>query len=297
MTVQAMQQRFKGTDYAKGLDEDFANIVNGNAKAVLSGINAEIDAFDKMEAMTSGRAAAQVPSALQVYDRVSGMTPQEQELFFRTQRGATSVNLGDRVVIPSQADPSSLQAEFPRGVSPDAQPVLQGQQEAAVQAARTEALPAQLAAENAAAASRESLVASGTMQRDSRAALDLLDMAEPLLETATGSTLGNLRDQAGAMVGMSGEGAESAAQLKAIGGLLISKMPRMQGPQSNLDVQLYREMAGQIGDPTVPNSVRRAAIRTIRELNQKYSGGNQSQQSAQPQTDIFSQADAILNGQ
>jgi hypothetical protein len=48
MTVQAMQQRFKGTDYAKGLDEDFSNIVNGNLEPVLSGINSEIQAFQQM---------------------------------------------------------------------------------------------------------------------------------------------------------------------------------------------------------------------------------------------------------
>jgi hypothetical protein len=44
----------------------------------------------------------------------------------------------------------------------------------------------------------------------------------------------------------------------------------MEGPQSDKDVALYREMAGRIGDPTVPAAEKRAAVATIRSLQQKY---------------------------
>jgi hypothetical protein len=109
-------------------------------------------------------------------------------------------------------------------------------------------------------------------QRDANSVISLLDMAEPYLEMATGSMAGAARDKIASVFGVSLDSAEAAAQLKSLGGLLISKMPRMQGPQSNLDVQLYREMAGQIGDPTIPNDTRRAAMQTIRMLNEKYAG-------------------------
>lgn len=151
--------------------------------------------------------------------------------------------------------------------------------EAATQSARSGALPEQLAIQNAAEVSGVAATETAQRQRDANAVISLLDMAEPLLDTATGSTVGNVRDQAAALVGMSTPGGESAAQLKALGGLLISKMPRMQGPQSNLDVQLYREMAGQIGDPTVPVDTRRAAMQTIRALNEKYAAGSPAAQS------------------
>ncbi len=154
--------------------------------------------------------------------------------------------------------------------TPDANPVLRGRQTAAVEAAKTAALSGNIAIENQGAVDKANQLAAAPLKRNADQALMLLDMAEPLLETATGSGLGAMRDQAGALVGVGGEGAESAAQLKAIAGLLIAKMPRMEGPQSNLDVQLYREMAGQIGDPTVPNNVRKAALGTIRQLNEKY---------------------------
>lgn len=295
LVVQGMQERFKGTDYASGLDQDLANINAGNLEPVLSGINSEIQAFQEMQNMTSGRAAQQDPAAVREYQFLQTLTPEQQQQFMIAKRATPAINLGDRAIIADPTNPAAAPiAQFQRGLPPEATPVTRGQQEAAVQAARTAALPAQLAAENAAAIEQEGAMATAPRQRDAEATLSLLDMAEPLLDTATGSGLGNLRDQAGALVGISNPGAESAAQLKAIGGLLVSKMPRMQGPQSNLDVQLYREMAGQIGDPTVPNEVRRAAIATIRQLNEKYAG--QSPATAQPNADIFTQADAILNG-
>ena len=44
------------------------------------------------------------------------------------------------------------------------------------------------------------------------------------------------------------------------------------GPQSDKDTMLYRQMAGAIGDPTVPASVKKAALATVREIHQ-HSGG------------------------
>jgi len=49
-------------------------------------------------------------------------------------------------------------------------------------------------------------------------------------------------------------------------------MPRLEGPQSNLDQQLYREAAGQIGNPNVPPQTKKAAIETIRKIQNSYPG-------------------------
>lgn len=48
LVIQGMRERFKGTDYAKGLDQDYANITAGNLEPVLSGINSEIRVFQQM---------------------------------------------------------------------------------------------------------------------------------------------------------------------------------------------------------------------------------------------------------
>jgi len=106
--------------------------------------------------------------------------------------------------------------------------------------------------------------------KDTQDVFSILDQARPLLDTATGSYAGAAADQLARAFGVSTEGAQSAAQLKALQGALVSKMPKMSGPQSDKDVLLYREMAGQIGDPTIPADQRRAAMKTVEDLNLKY---------------------------
>ncbi|KAB7765402.1 hypothetical protein [Xanthomonas sp. LMG 12461] len=114
-----------------------------------------------------------------------------------------------------------------------------------------------------------------TRARDARDTLSLLDQAEKLLPGATGGRAGNLGDTAAAMFGVSTPGAQATAQLQTIAGQLTSKMPRMQGPQSDRDVQLYQQMAGDLANPAIPVATRMAALKTIRQLNQKYAGGAQ----------------------
>lgn len=108
--------------------------------------------------------------------------------------------------------------------------------------------------------------------QDAKDVLDILNLAGPLLDDATGSYLGSAVDEAARVFGKSTPGAEASAKLKTLQGALIGKQPKMSGPQSDKDVQLYREMAGQIGDPTLPIATRKAAIVTIRQLNEKYAG-------------------------
>jgi hypothetical protein len=104
-----------------------------------------------------------------------------------------------------------------------------------------------------------------------------IDKAEALL-TGKGGTLptasgvGQLQDWAGSLVGVAPKGAAQADQLRSIAGTLTAKMPRMEGPQSDKDVQLYREMAGDVGNAGLPISRRLAALKTVRELYAKYEG-------------------------
>jgi len=86
----------------------------------------------------------------------------------------------------------------------------------------------------------------------------------------TGSGVGTAVDFVGGLVGMSPEGSVEAQRLKAIGGALTTKMPRMEGPQSDRDVVLYREMAAMVGDSTVPVARRKAALETVKGLWAKY---------------------------
>ena len=108
--------------------------------------------------------------------------------------------------------------------------------------------------------------------KDANEAIQLLNQAAPLVNKSTSSGIGNLYDQALGFMGKSTEGADTAASLKVLGGNLVSKMPKMSGPQSDKDVELYKEMAGKIGDPTIPKTQKIQAMNTINELQSKYAG-------------------------
>ena len=105
---------------------------------------------------------------------------------------------------------------------------------------------------------------------EAKESISLINQAEKLLDKATASLTGTGVDVLAGAVGVSTEGAKAAAQLKAIQGALVAKMPKMSGPQSDKDVLLYREMAGQIGDSTLPVGTRKAALETIREIQERY---------------------------
>ena len=105
---------------------------------------------------------------------------------------------------------------------------------------------------------------------EAKEAINLINQAETLLETATGSLAGTGVDILAGAFGKSTPGAKSGAQLKAIQGALVAKMPKMSGPQSDKDVLLYREMAAQVGDSTLPTDTRKAALETLREIQERY---------------------------
>lgn len=112
--------------------------------------------------------------------------------------------------------------------------------------------------------------------------LDLVNEARQILPSATGSILGKGRDIAAGAVGESTIGSRASAKLKVIAGNLMMSQPRMEGPQSDKDTKLYREMAGQIGDETIPVENRVAALDEIERLQRKYADGGASQSTAAP---------------
>lgn len=115
-------------------------------------------------------------------------------------------------------------------------------------------------------------VTAPTAVKDATEALALIKQARQILPNATGSYGGWAVDQGARFFGASTPGAEASAKLKAIGGMLTSKMPKMSGPQSNADAALYAEMAGKVGDETLPIQTRMAALDTVEEIQIRHSG-------------------------
>ena len=102
----------------------------------------------------------------------------------------------------------------------------------------------------------------------------ILDAAMPLVNVATGSYGGAAADQALQVFGVSLDGADAIAGLKIVQAQLMLAQPRMEGPQSDKDVQLYRDAAANIGNPNVPRSQKMAAVRMIRTIHAKYESRN-----------------------
>lgn len=121
--------------------------------------------------------------------------------------------------------------------------------------------------------------------------LPILDEADALIGKATGSYVGAGIDQAARAIGVGTGGDKASARLKVLEGNLMMNQPRMEGPQSDKDVAMYKQMAGQIGDSTVPASIKKEALKTIRAITEKYAGIQPSSPD-----DIHAQADAILRG-
>ena len=86
----------------------------------------------------------------------------------------------------------------------------------------------------------------------------------------TQSLGGSIIDAVGAFVGKTPQGAAQADRLGVIGGAMVLAMPRMEGPQSDADTKLYREMAGKVGDETVSIQRRLAALDEVEKIYSKY---------------------------
>lgn len=117
---------------------------------------------------------------------------------------------------------------------------------------------------------------------DAKDVLSLLDDVDALLPKATGGWVGTGADSVMGAFGSSTAGAEATDKLKVLQGALVSKMPKMSGPQSDKDVLLYREMAGQVGDSTLPVARRQAAAAEVRRLNEKYAGMQDGESKQKP---------------
>ena len=109
--------------------------------------------------------------------------------------------------------------------------------------------------------------------KDARDALTIIGEAEKYIDAATGSGVGTGLDWVGRALGYSTKGDTAIGQLKALEGLLVSKMPKMSGPQSDKDVALYKQMAAEIGDPMIPNSRKKAALQVVKNLQTQYAKG------------------------
>lgn len=196
------------------------------------------------------------PSNLQEWAAFKDMSAEDQEKYLTMKRAQPWVNIGGAQVQPSAVNPAGPpRASMDVTLKPEEDPNLKYKQ-------AFETAMGKVDAELKGESQKKALNALRT--------LDNLEGIEALIDKSTGSMSGAAMDAMASMFGHATEGAIAGGKLKVMQAGLMLNMPRMEGPQSDRDVQLYREAAGQIGDPTVPNAIKKGAVETIRELQKKY---------------------------
>src|SRR5690606_19010035 len=107
----------------------------------------------------------------------------------------------------------------------------------------------------------------------------LADEAEKILPSATSGLGGQLLTSGAKLAGISTDSSKADAQLKVISAALVSNVPRMEGPQSNSDVELYKQAAGDIANAGIPYEDRLAALQTVKDLQKKYLPSNSEKEN------------------
>lgn len=230
-----------------------------------------------------------------------------------SQQFANAQKLGD---IPAmnraQSDMREIQKELggnrPQSLAPNQAPQsapsfglpLQSQQEKDRMAAENDAYKAKLVDTAKADVARESTKTAEKKQYNQFStgidrAIDLLK------QNPTASGIGAMADTGLGFIGQSTKSGDTANQLNALSGWLTANVPRMEGPQSNFDVENYKLMAGAVGDRTKPISTRLAAAEEVKKLQEKYAdinrGGEPKKQESKNIIDSLPAANTSNRGQ
>lgn len=101
-----------------------------------------------------------------------------------------------------------------------------------------------------------------------RAMLGKLERAKALLQkgAATSGGLQTTLSGIAQSVNVTTEGMKDAAELQTLSGWFTSYVPRFEGPQSNIDVDNYRVMAGDLGNSNKTIEQRKAAFKGLVDL-------------------------------
>ena len=112
--------------------------------------------------------------------------------------------------------------------------------------------------------------------KNAKNAYRAIELAAPILKSGAPSSGGFNAAVTAVREYFGGGGDASAAdtQLNVLGGALVGMQPRFEGPQGVLDVELYKQMAGDVGNPKKPIAARMAALQSMIALQKKYDPSN-----------------------
>jgi len=117
------------------------------------------------------------------------------------------------------------------------------------------------------------------------------------IRKSTGSSIGAGVDTLAAVIGKSTQGSKAIASLNMLSYSILSNIPRFEGPQSDIDVQLYKQAAGDFNNRTLPVGDRLAALGVLNSILQRYDKAGKNDWSygaAGAKSTVRSQADKII---
>ena len=100
--------------------------------------------------------------------------------------------------------------------------------------------------------------------------LMLIGEARGYLPQATSGLLERAARGGANIFGKSTDASKADRQLSVIASALTAGVPRMEGPQSDKDVAIYKQAAGDVANADVPYEDRLAALDTMEGLQKKY---------------------------
>ena len=136
---------------------------------------------------------------------------------------------------------------------------------------------------------------------DQRQADETYKIIQPIsaaIKQSTGSGIGAGVDQLASVIGVGTQGAQNIAKLDVLGYKLLQQVPRMEGSQSNIDVEMYRQAAGDLANSKKPVAIRLEALKTIIEMLKiaDKAGKNDWTYGGNAQSEVRNRADAIIGG-
>ena len=233
------------------------NMQNALGRMYREGLGQEALALQQGMEDRNLKMRGQLPSAVQETQWYTGQDSDLQKTHMALKRAPTVMNLGGNLVV---RDPNGGGSEFyPVTPKPEQMPGFRGKQ---------------AEAEASAKAGVEAETAKTKKSTQANTVLDYLGEANGLLDKSTGSLVGTAVSVGKGALGISDEKTQSNQQLKLISGWLVANVPRMEGPQSNFDVQNYQRMAADVGNTLIPTGDRKAALTQLRTLQEKYANLN-----------------------
>jgi len=116
----------------------------------------------------------------------------------------------------------------------------------------------------------------GKNSQNATQTLNLVSQAEKLLPSSTSGVLDQTGNWINAKRGVSTERTQADKQLQVISAALTGNVPRFEGPQGVLDVELYKQAAGDVANTSIPYGDRLAALQMIKEIQARYAKNTQT---------------------